>query len=102
LHVDRAQRDLHSAPENGALQCPDDGDLPPVGVSEKVRDAGLPRSAPLDVLAIRDDVARDIYRYDLLLVRPDLHVVWRGNQIPENAEAIAAVATGQEKTIFRN
>lgn len=58
--------------------------------------------APLDVLAIRDDVARDLYRYDLLLVRPDLHVVWRGNQIPENAEAIAAVATGQEKTIFRN
>jgi 2-polyprenyl-6-methoxyphenol hydroxylase-like FAD-dependent oxidoreductase len=51
--------------------------------------------APLDVLAVEDDVARDIYGFDLLLVRPDLHVVWRGNQVPEDAGTIAAVATGQ-------
>jgi 2-polyprenyl-6-methoxyphenol hydroxylase-like FAD-dependent oxidoreductase len=51
--------------------------------------------APLDVLDIEDEAAREIYGFDLLLVRPDLHVLWRGNQIPENAGAIAAVATGR-------
>jgi hypothetical protein len=39
-------------------------------------------------------VARDIYGYDLILLRPDLHVVWRGNTAPEDAAAVAAVATG--------
>jgi hypothetical protein len=27
-------------------------------------------------------------------VRPDLHVVWRGNAAPEDAAHVAAVATG--------
>ena len=50
--------------------------------------------APLDVLDIEDDAAREIYGYDLLLVRPDLHIAWRGNQPPEDAGTIAGVATG--------
>ena len=50
--------------------------------------------APLDVLDIEDDIAGDIYGFELLLVRPDLHVVWRGNQLPQDAAAIAAIATG--------
>jgi hypothetical protein len=50
--------------------------------------------APLDVSEIDDAAAREIYGFDLLLVRPDLHVVWRGNQVLEDAEIIAAVATG--------
>ena len=45
--------------------------------------------APLDVLDFSSDAARDIYGYDLLLVRPDLHVVWRGNQPPDDAAAVA-------------
>ena len=51
--------------------------------------------APVDVLDVADDAARDIYGYDFLLVRPDLHVVWRGNQLSENVETIAGVATGR-------
>ena len=35
-----------------------------------------------------------IYGYDLLLIRPDLHVVWRGNRLPQDAFALAALATG--------
>jgi len=53
--------------------------------------------APLEVLDLEDEAAREIYGFDLLLVRPDLHVVWHGNQIPEDAGAIAAVATGRKK-----
>lgn len=52
------------------------------------------RGAPLTVLDVPDRLARDVYGYDLLLLRPDLHVVWRGNAPPEDAGEVAAIATG--------
>jgi hypothetical protein len=45
-------------------------------------------------LDVPDSVVREVYQYDLLLLRPDLHVVWRGNTAPDNAGEIAAIATG--------
>ena len=51
--------------------------------------------APLDALDIKDQAVREIAGYDLLLVRPDLHVAWRGNQLSDEAGTIAAVATGR-------
>src|SRR5258708_19024430 len=50
--------------------------------------------APLQVLDIPDERPRDIYGYDLLLLRPDLHVAWRGNDAPNESEKLAALATG--------
>jgi 2-polyprenyl-6-methoxyphenol hydroxylase-like FAD-dependent oxidoreductase len=50
--------------------------------------------APLAVLDLPDDRARDVYGYDLILVRPDLHVVWRGNAPPADPVRLAALATG--------
>jgi 2-polyprenyl-6-methoxyphenol hydroxylase-like FAD-dependent oxidoreductase len=50
--------------------------------------------APLQVLDIADARARDVYGYDLLLLRPDMHVVWRGNDAPTEPEKLAALATG--------
>jgi hypothetical protein len=42
---------------------------------------------------------RDVYGYDLLLLRPDLHVVWRGNQILSvDPRQLAALATGHPST----
>ena len=49
---------------------------------------------PLQVLDVADDVARGVYGYDLILLRPDLHVVWRGNQPPTEPNELAAIATG--------
>ena len=57
--------------------------------------------APLDVLDFPSDAARDIYGFDLLLVRPDLHVVWRGNQPPDDAAAVVAIATGHASPATR-
>jgi 2-polyprenyl-6-methoxyphenol hydroxylase-like FAD-dependent oxidoreductase len=51
--------------------------------------------APLDVLDIHDQPVREIAGFDLLLVRPDLHVVWRGNRLPDETGTVAAVATGR-------
>ena len=50
--------------------------------------------APFTALDLAGQAARDVYGYDLILVRPDLHVVWRGNRPPENPAELAAIATG--------
>jgi 2-polyprenyl-6-methoxyphenol hydroxylase-like FAD-dependent oxidoreductase len=50
--------------------------------------------APVEVLEIPDQIARDLYDYELLLLRPDMHVVWRGHAPPEDAAEVAAIATG--------
>jgi 2-polyprenyl-6-methoxyphenol hydroxylase-like FAD-dependent oxidoreductase len=50
--------------------------------------------APLRVLDIPDDEPRAIYGRDLLLIRPDLHVAWRGDALPEDARRLAAMVTG--------
>jgi 2-polyprenyl-6-methoxyphenol hydroxylase-like FAD-dependent oxidoreductase len=50
--------------------------------------------APLQVLDIPDARPREVYGYDLLLLRPDLHVAWRGNRLPAEPARLAAMATG--------
>jgi 2-polyprenyl-6-methoxyphenol hydroxylase-like FAD-dependent oxidoreductase len=50
--------------------------------------------APFGILDVPDETPRAIYGHDLLLVRPDLHVVWRGNRLPDDPARLAAVATG--------
>lgn len=55
-----------------------------------LRDLG----APLQVLELRDARLRDVYGRDLLLLRPDLHVCWRGDQAPGDPKKIAAIVTG--------
>jgi hypothetical protein len=50
--------------------------------------------APLQILDIPDERPREIYGYDLLLLRPDMHVAWRGNTPPEDAENLARMVTG--------
>ena len=60
------------------------------GLEKAMRASG----APLAVLEVQDDAARQVYGYDLLLLRPDLHIVWRGNRPPEDAGEVAGTATG--------
>jgi hypothetical protein len=50
--------------------------------------------APFHVIDIADEAARDIYGCDLLLIRPDMHIGWRGNEAPAEPRRLAAVATG--------
>ncbi|HEV7969053.1 MAG TPA: FAD-dependent monooxygenase [Candidatus Acidoferrales bacterium] len=59
-------------------------------LEQSFRDMG----APLDVRDIASERARELFEYDLLLVRPDLHVVWRGNKLPQHAKKVALVAVG--------
>lgn len=50
--------------------------------------------APFEVLDVDTPAAREVYGYDLLLVRPDLHVAWRGEAPPDNPDRLVAVVTG--------
>jgi len=50
--------------------------------------------APLRVLDIPDAEPRAVYGYDLILLRPDMHVAWRGNRAPDDAAKLAAIVTG--------
>jgi hypothetical protein len=39
---------------------------------------------PLSVINVEGDEGRDIYESDLVLVRPDQHVAWRGSAVPSD------------------
>lgn len=60
------------------------------GLERAMRSSG----APFTVIHVADEAPREVYGYDLLLLRPDLHVVWRGNQAPGDASEVARTATG--------
>ncbi|HJS78708.1 MAG TPA: FAD-dependent monooxygenase [Burkholderiales bacterium] len=49
---------------------------------------------PFQVLDIPDAIARDVYGVDFLLLRPDLHVAWRGNRAPLDPAGLARLVTG--------
>ena len=52
------------------------------------------RQVPFTVLTIGERAPREVYGYDLILLRPDLHVAWRGNSEPSDPVQLAAVVTG--------
>jgi 2-polyprenyl-6-methoxyphenol hydroxylase-like FAD-dependent oxidoreductase len=56
--------------------------------------------APFDELAIDAEAPRDVYGYDLILLRPDLHVAWRGNTPPSDPAQLAAVVTGHLNPVW--
>jgi hypothetical protein len=58
--------------------------------------AARERKIPLSVLDLTQPEARDLYQSDLALIRPDQHVAWRGNELPD-AEALLTRVTGGER-----
>jgi hypothetical protein len=50
--------------------------------------------APFSTLDLDSESARRLYGFDYILVRPDLHVVWRGHALPKNGDKVAHVVTG--------
>ncbi|HET7847739.1 MAG TPA: FAD-dependent monooxygenase [Pseudolabrys sp.] len=49
---------------------------------------------PLKAIDIADAAARNLYERDLILVRPDQYVAWRGNNPPADATRLLALVTG--------
>ena len=52
------------------------------------------RGAPAAILDQPDGRAAEVYGAGLLVLRPDLHVAWRGDAQPADPERVAAIVTG--------
>jgi hypothetical protein len=52
------------------------------------------RRIALKIVKVNSPVARDLYQADLALVRPDQHVAWRGNRLPDDFDGLLKVVTG--------
>jgi 2-polyprenyl-6-methoxyphenol hydroxylase-like FAD-dependent oxidoreductase len=52
------------------------------------------RAIPLTVADIRLPEAPDLYQSGLALIRPDQHVAWRGDELPDADELLARVTGG--------
>jgi 2-polyprenyl-6-methoxyphenol hydroxylase-like FAD-dependent oxidoreductase len=53
---------------------------------------------PCEVLRVPDSHVREIYDRELLYIRPDLHVAWRGNAVPGDPRQVVARAAGYPGT----
>ena len=52
--------------------------------------------APFEEISLDDTHALEVYEgYELFLLRPDLHIVWRGNDAPEDQQWLVDVALGK-------
>jgi 2-polyprenyl-6-methoxyphenol hydroxylase-like FAD-dependent oxidoreductase len=56
--------------------------------AEGMQLAAIKRALPLKILATCDDRLQERYGARFALVRPDQHVAWRGDELPQNVEAL--------------
>lgn len=56
--------------------------------------AAADRGVPLQTVDVPGDEIRDLYERDLVLVRPDQHVAWRGDSAPADCLALIDLVRG--------
>jgi 2-polyprenyl-6-methoxyphenol hydroxylase-like FAD-dependent oxidoreductase len=67
---------------------------------DELADAFARCGAPFDSFAVRSSAAARVFEgHGLILVRPDLHVVWRGRDALADPAQLAALATGSRTPI---
>ncbi|WP_061001128.1 FAD-dependent monooxygenase [Mycolicibacterium mucogenicum] len=63
--------------------------------------AAADRGVPVTVVDVRDAHTRRLYERDLVLIRPDQHVAWRGDHSPTDATAVIDKVRGAVGTAVR-
>jgi len=58
-------------------------------------DAADALNMPIQVLAVDEPYVRSVYESDLVLVRPDGHVAWRGNSLPADLIDLIGTVVGR-------
>ena len=53
-------------------------------------------SAPISIVRRNEPRVRGVYEAPVFLLRPDLHIAWRGDGPPPDPERLARMGTGQE------
>jgi 2-polyprenyl-6-methoxyphenol hydroxylase-like FAD-dependent oxidoreductase len=79
--------------EGYTLLCFDRG-----GITSSIEEAFAGRGAPLSVLVLDEPHMRGVYDKRFFLLRPDLHIAWHGDAIPEKVEELTRIVTGQRRT----
>jgi 2-polyprenyl-6-methoxyphenol hydroxylase-like FAD-dependent oxidoreductase len=69
------------------------------GDPEALAAAAAARGVPLQVVRIHDAGAQALYERSCVLVRPDGHVAWRGDALPEDGVAVVQIVSGNYKEI---
>ena len=64
------------------------------GAERPLAAAATARGVKLTCLAPGGAAARDLYQRNFALIRPDQHVAWRGDRLPEDCDALLARVTG--------
>jgi 2-polyprenyl-6-methoxyphenol hydroxylase-like FAD-dependent oxidoreductase len=70
------------------LRLGGDADIRPLERAAEARDI------PFASFDVQLRQGRDLYEADLALIRPDQHVAWRGNRLPDDCDALWAQVTG--------
>ncbi len=55
--------------------------------------------APFEVVRLDEPQVRDVFGRSILLLRPDLHVVWSGNATRPDPLELACRSTGHQKRV---
>ena len=58
-----------------------------------LEDAARVSGIPLKIMDVTDEAARELYDRDLALIRPDQHIAWRGNSVPDDPRSLWARLT---------
>ena len=59
--------------------------------------AAQARGVPLSLLDVPGEQAHALYGGQLLLIRPDHHIAWRGNAAPADAQAVIDRVIGRDR-----
>ena len=78
-------------PEFTLLRLGDTADTAPLRATAEAR------GMPLAETTVDDARARELYGADLVLVRPDHHVAWRGDRLPRDCGALIDRVRGQAR-----
>ena len=65
-----------------------------MGHSTSIERAAQARGIPLRVLDVAAPRARDLYERNLILIRPDQHIGWRGDDPPRDPDQLFATLLG--------
>lgn len=52
------------------------------------------RGIPFQLVDVERPEAQQVYERSLVLIRPDQYIAWRGDELPEDCEALLAHVTG--------
>ena len=65
------------------------------GIGEPLVKEARRRRVPVKHLALDDPAVRACWERELVLVRPDQHVAWRGDGVPQDWETVLDRVTGR-------